>query len=295
VSAIALVTGMTLALTAGSSGAAQSDSRATEVSGNVTTCAGAGFPDSIQVGSPSNGNASDANVSGVVKTNAGTTNPGQGQEVDVTLLTGSVEIDAVIVKGGPNYNLYTNPTFLPPTLAPDQHYIAPLVGAGNVPTISHWFVCYTLTAPPETGSLRVTKVVGAPDGTPVTPLPTSYTATVTCTDPVDDVSAATNQVSVVTFGAGGGVGVAVPPLDGLDIGTVCTVVEDTTGFDAKTVVTYDPAGANTDGVEIPDSEVGVTVQITNDFSGVPIEVSPADVVNPPVAAAPIAASPAFTG
>jgi hypothetical protein len=104
-------------------------------------------------------------------------------------------------------------------------------------------------------------------------------------------------VSTVTFGAGGGIGTAVPALDNLDIGTVCVVVENGTGaFDPATKVIYHPEGANTDGVEIPDSDVGVTVQIENDFSGVPVEVSPADVVEAPAAApAAVAATPAFTG
>ena len=266
-----------------------SDSRATMVAGNVTTCAGAGFAGDIQVGSSSNGDAQDANVKGVVKTNAGTTQPGIGQEVDITLLNGSVVIDAVIVKGGPAYNKYSNSAVLPPALGPDQHYISPLNPGGNVPTISHWFVCYTIGAP-ASGSLQVSKVVAAPDGTPLTPLPTSYTALVTCDDHAQ-------TTSTVTFGAGGGIGVAVPPLTGLVIGTHCTVVEQgTAGFDPATTVTYTPVGANVaPGVMIPDSNVGVTVQITNDFSGVPVEVSPADGVVPPPVAQPLAVSPAFTG
>jgi hypothetical protein len=264
------------------------------VVGNVTTCTGAGFAGDIQVGSSSNGNASDANVSGVVKTNAGTTQPGVGQEVDITLLTGTVVVDAVVVKGGPAYNVYSNSAVLPPALSPDQHYISPLNPGGNVPTISHWFVCYHLGAPPEAGSLVLSKVVGAPDGTPLIPLPTSFTATVTCTPPADEVDAAAPLVSTVTFGGGGGIGTAVPALDNLDIGTVCVVDEDTTGFDPATLVSYDPAIAHTTGVVIPDSEVGVSVQITNDFSGV--ELLPAEVVKPPAEApAAIQAAPAFTG
>ena len=141
----------------------------------------------------------------------------------------------------------------------------------------------------------LSKVVGAPDGTPLIPLPTSFTATVTCTPPVDDeIDATAPLVSTVTFGGGGGIGTAVPALENLEIGTVCVVDEDTTGFDPATVVTYDPAIAHTTGVVIPDSEVGVSVQITNDFSGV--ELLPADVVKPPAEApAAVQAAPAFTG
>ena len=295
VSAVALAAGLTAGLTVVGAGAAPksdptpSDSRAKMVVGNATTCAGAGFAGSIQVGSSSNGNAQDANVKGVVKTNAGLTQTGTGQEVNITLLNGSVSIDAVIVKGGPAYNVYSNSSVLPPTLGPDQHYISPLNPGGNVPTISHWFVCYTI-GEPDSGTLQVSKVVAAPDGTPLTPLPTSYTALVTC----DDNPA---TISTVTFGAGGGIGVAVPPLTGLTIGTTCTVVEqDTDTFASGTVVTYDPADADTVGVTIPEGNVGVTVQITNDFSGVPVEVSPADVVvPPPVAPLPLVAAARFTG
>jgi hypothetical protein len=205
----------------------------------------------------------------------------------VALLNGTVTIDAVVVKGGPAYNVYTNQAFLPPTLPPDQHYISPFNGGGNVPAISHWFVCYSLSGPPEAGSIVVSKVVGAPDGTPVSPLPTSFTALVTC----DDVG---NTVSTVTFGAGGGIGTAVPPLDNLPIGTTCTVEEqDIDTFPVGTTVTYDPADADTNGVTIPDGEVGVTVQITNDFSGV--EVLPETVVNPPEVAPAVQAAPIFTG
>src|SRR6478609_260054 len=192
VGAIALVAGLTASVTLGAGAAANpqpSDSRATMVAGNVTTCAGAGLAGDIQVGSSSNGNASDANISGVVKANAGTTQPGVGQEVDITRIN-PVHIDVVVVKGGPAYNVYSNPAVLPPALGPDQHYISPLNPGGNVPTISHWFVCYHLGAPPEAGSLVLSKVVGAPDGTPITPLPGSFTATVTCTPPADLTAAA---------------------------------------------------------------------------------------------------------
>jgi hypothetical protein len=57
--------------------------------------------------------------------------------------------------------------------------ISPLDPGGNAPTISHWFVCCSLSAPRASGSIVVNEVVAAPDGTPVSPLPTSYTAIVT--------------------------------------------------------------------------------------------------------------------
>jgi hypothetical protein len=133
-----------------------------------------------------------------------------------------VIIDAVVVKGGPAYNLYTNATFLPPTLPPPQHYISPLNGGGNVPDLSHWFVCYHLGTPPPTGSLTVRKVVSV-DEKLATPLPTGYSALVNC----NDGNLAHQNVTVNLPGGDGGVG--TPQLTGIPPGTVCTVVEQGTG------------------------------------------------------------------
>jgi len=153
-----------------------SDPRATFVQGNVTTCAAAGFAASTQAGGHGGSSAADANVAGTVSPNAGTISPGQGQELNVTITGTGVVIDALVVKGGPAYNLYSDPAVLPPALPPTQHYISPRNGGGNIPAISHWFVRYHTTTPPPAGSLTVEKVVISPDGVPVTSLPTSFTA-----------------------------------------------------------------------------------------------------------------------
>ncbi|MGN6334072.1 MAG: hypothetical protein ACTHOD_20855, partial [Motilibacteraceae bacterium] len=59
-----------------------------------------------------------------------------GTEVDAKTLnvvnTGGFTITGVVVKGGHAYNIYRH------TLT---DLVAPLVGVGNIPTISHWFVC----------------------------------------------------------------------------------------------------------------------------------------------------------
>jgi hypothetical protein len=241
-----------------------SDPRATMVVGNVVTCAGAGFGGSTQMGSPTNASASDANVAGTVKTNAGSVQQGKGQEVDVAITGAGVVVDAVIVKGGPAYNVYSNAAVLPPALAPDQHYISPLNGGSNVPTISHWFVCYHLSTPPPVGSLTVTKIVIAPNGEPATPLPTSYSSIVNCND---GIPAHTN--ATVTFPGGGGEG--TPVLTGITNGSVCTVVEQNTGaFPSGTSVSYSPAGADSTGVTISGS-AAAQVAITNDFSAVAVQ------------------------
>src|SRR5262245_45786960 len=57
--------------------ATPSDSRATFVSGNVTTCGDVGFPNALQVGESHNASASDVNVAGTPAVNGGPTQPGQ--------------------------------------------------------------------------------------------------------------------------------------------------------------------------------------------------------------------------
>jgi hypothetical protein len=258
-----------------------SDSRATFHDGNVTTCAAIGFASDTQLPvSPDNANHSDANVSGVVKTNAGTIQNGVGQEVDITITGTNVLIDAVVVKGGNGYNEYTNPSVLPPQLPPDQHYIAPLNDGGNVPAISHWFVCYHLGSAEEHGSLLVAKTVVPPNGTPVSTLPSSFSANVVCND---------GTSATVTLPGNGGNG--TPVVTGILAGATCTVTE-TTALPSGSVVTYNPAGANTTGVTIT-ANTQVTVTITNDFAG--IQVAPANVVAPPVVAPPVVVQPALTG
>lgn len=232
--------------------AAPSDPRATFVPGNVTTCADVDLPNAIQMGSPSNTSAADPNVAGIVSPHAA-----GGQEVNIALLNGDAVIDAVVVKGGPAYNLYTNPAVLPPTLTAPQRYISPNNGGGEIPSISHWFVCYHLSGPPPpVGSISVTKtVIGLPGGLLLRVPPESYTALVDC----DNGDSAT-----VLFGPGGGQGTPTPALTDLPVGTVCTVVEqDPPGNGAS--VAYDPPGVDTIGVTIT-GQTAVEVGITNDYS-----------------------------
>jgi uncharacterized repeat protein (TIGR01451 family) len=144
----------------------QSDPRATFFSGNVTSCAGIGLPNDTQVGADNAGSASDGVVSGVVKTNAGSVQPGVGQEVDITA-TAAAAVDAVVVKGANGYNVYSNAAFLPPALQPDQHYIAPLNGGGNVPAVSHWFVCYQPVQLPALSIVKTADAASVSAGSPI--------------------------------------------------------------------------------------------------------------------------------
>jgi hypothetical protein len=234
-----------------------SDPRARFEPGNVSKCADAGFPNTIQFGSPNNSSVTGALLTGTVRDNAGPVQTGRGQELNITIHTaGTVVIDAVIVKGSDGYNVYSNPADLPPQLGPPQHYISPINNGGNVPDISHWFVCYHLATPPEAGSISLAKTVVAPNGVPVEDLPTSFRADVTCN----------SRSATVSFSAGGGSGTPSPALENLTAGTSCRVTEqDTASFPAGSVVSYSPSQT----VTIGGSE-GVTVTIINDFSGVAV-------------------------
>jgi hypothetical protein len=237
--------------------ASPSDPRARFVAGNVSKCADAGFPNTIQFGSPNNSSVTGPLLTGTVQANAGPVQTGRGQELNITIHTaGTVVIEAVIVKGSDGYNVYSNPADLPPQLGPPQHYISPINNGGNVPNISHWFVCYHLATPPEAGSISLAKTVVAPNGVPVEDLPTSFHAEVTCNGRSQEVS----------FSAGGGSGEPLPALSDLPVGTSCTVTEqDTTAFPEGSHVSYSPDRT----VTISGTE-GVTVTIINDFSGVAV-------------------------
>src|SRR5437870_1273670 len=104
VGAVALSAGSAVLLIRG--GAAQAQQ---SFSGNVTTCEQLGFGGSTQT-------TGDENV--------GATVSADGEFLDVTLLNGSVVIDAIVVKGGPGYNVYTS-------AGSGLH--APDVGNGNTP------------------------------------------------------------------------------------------------------------------------------------------------------------------
>lgn len=231
--------------------------------GNVATCAAAGFPGTVQMGSPSNTSASDGAVAGDVQPNGGVIQSGRGQELNVTITDPDVVIDAVLVKGSNGFNVYSDPTVVPPALPPPQHYISPLTDGANVPDISHWFVCYHLASPAAAGSLTVLKRVIAPDGVPVMPLPSTYSVVVNCE----------GQLPVVAvFGSGGGRSIDHAVIPGLPIGTTCIVAEATGGLPPGAVVTYDPAGADTTGVVVP-AGTGIAVLVTNDFSNVAVQTA----------------------
>ncbi|MBC9718670.1 hypothetical protein H9Y04_39705 [Streptomyces sp. TRM66268-LWL] len=266
VSALAgLVLGMAPAYAApGAPEPVPSDSRATFVEQNLTTCAQVGFPNDVQISGENNENSGDA----YVKATGTGSNPTKVQvEITPAGKLAGVVVDAVVVKGGPASNVYKAP-YLPPQLAAPQNYIAPRNSGGNVADISHYFVCYHFEQMPRgvEGELLVLKRVVYPQGRPVEPLPTSYTVVVTCTGP--DGGSATETL---TFSGGGGIGTTADGrhiLRNIPSGSTCTVVEQgTDSFPEGATVTYFPAAAPDPGISTDRVN---NVIITNDFSDVEV-------------------------
>jgi hypothetical protein len=147
-----------------SAGQSAEDPRATTVPGdNATTCLpdaqdDVSFAGSTQVGATGGGDAGDGNVSGV----------SDGQFLDVTILNPLVVIDAIIVKAGNAYNVYG------PEDAPFSDLRAPLTNGGQLPEISHWFICYHLSQSnggTTTTTTTATTATTATTGSPTTTAP----------------------------------------------------------------------------------------------------------------------------
>ncbi|HEX5404203.1 MAG TPA: hypothetical protein VFX16_18090 [Pseudonocardiaceae bacterium] len=115
------------------------DNRATAHAGNVTTCSAAGLP------------GKTITLPGLEDSS--------GTRVTITAsdIPAGDSIVAVVVKGGPGYNVYQGLTAWT-----DLH--SPLNVGGQIPTISHWFACVT-----NSGTTVTTTTTGATTTTTTTP------------------------------------------------------------------------------------------------------------------------------
>jgi hypothetical protein len=119
-----------------------SDGRAVFHDGNVTTCAEVGFPSSTQT-------EGDSNVKADVSDHAG-----GGEEVNVTIVGANIVIDAIVVKGGNGYNVYSSAV---PSMIP------PFNNGNQIPSISHFFICYHEGTTPNTPTTTTTTTTLAPE------------------------------------------------------------------------------------------------------------------------------------
>jgi hypothetical protein len=237
---------------------------------NVTTCAQVGFTGDTILGSSGNSQSngtvtSDSFFSVTISAFTGPDAADDAQKINVQQLQVGAVIDAVIVKGGNGYNQY-------PGNFTDM--IAPKNNGGNVPQISHWFLCYHTTEA-GVGSLQVTKTVVpfTGTGTPVAPIPTTFSVHVVCND-------GTNTTVQVAPGS-------PATINNIVEGSVCVVTETTVLPPGSGTPVYNPPTAATTGVTIAANQT-VSVGITNNFANVQVEAET-------VVATPVVVQPAFTG
>lgn len=171
-----LLTG-TLAMASPPSWTPQSgDARATAYAGNVTTCAEAGLPGST-VTLP---NLEDATGTYVTIT---------GDDIP----SGDT-ITAVVVKGGPGYNVYQASDL---GALPWKNLRSPTNVGGQIPQISHWFAC-------------VTKSASGSPGASGTPAPSDSTAPTGASSPGTINSTAPGSTSVTATPAAAAVHTTPP-------------------------------------------------------------------------------------
>lgn len=163
-------------LVVGHAGAAVS-SNPTQYTGNVTTCEDVGYPGSTQLeGAITSGNGGNSVISYTVTDN---------KYVTLTSVDVTVTIQVVVVKGGDHYNVYN------PAVVGMQ---SPLNGGGQVPNLSHWYVCYTVTPVTTTTAAEVTTTTA--EVTTTTAEATTTTAEVTTT--TAEVTTTTAEATTTT-------------------------------------------------------------------------------------------------
>ena len=166
--AASVVTG--LGVGSGSTGAS-----GTTYTGNVTSCAAAGYGSSLDSGflSQTDGSYSTAYMDYTIS--------GGDKTVNITSQAYNLLIHAIVVKGGPAYNVFT---------AAETDMTSPPNSNGVTPRISHWFVCYEML--PETTSTTTTTT------TTTTVAPSSTTTTTTTTTTEAPASTTTTTVAPTT-------------------------------------------------------------------------------------------------
>jgi hypothetical protein len=114
---------------------------------NATTCQQAGLDGSKLLGADKWNEASSSQIVATTK---------DQKYLSYTIIGTGVHISGVVVKGGNGYNIYRSQT---------KNLRAPDNKGGNVPNLSHWFICGTTSTQPPTeppSSESPTPVVAEP-------------------------------------------------------------------------------------------------------------------------------------
>lgn len=121
--------------------AADEDPRAVGREGNVVTCEAA-----VVSGVELKPGVDFTFTGGAVK---------DDKYVTITGVSAGVVVTGIVVKGGDAYNVYNPGLRSLPLLPPWENLRSPVNNGGQVPQLSHWFVCGT-KVPPSSGSSATT-------------------------------------------------------------------------------------------------------------------------------------------
>ncbi|WP_024874860.1 hypothetical protein [Saccharomonospora piscinae] len=122
---------------------AEEDPRAEVHEGNVTRCDAFGGGLLVSVGDEDQ----VENLPGLTFEGGDTASD---EYVAVTSVPEGIAVTAIVVKGGPGYNVYVPGERGLTSEAPWEDLRSPVNPGGKIPTISHWFVCGAEALPPTT-------------------------------------------------------------------------------------------------------------------------------------------------
>ena len=117
-----------------------------------------------------------------------------GQILTITAVDPGFVVTAIFVKGGADTNLYQPGLRGLPQDPPWINLISPLTGGGQLPRISHWFACGSVTPPTSDHGATTT----APTTTTTAPTTTTTAPTTTTTAPTTTTTAPTTTTTAPT-------------------------------------------------------------------------------------------------
>ncbi|TKG58709.1 hypothetical protein FCN18_37605 [Prauserella endophytica] len=183
----ALTAGLLVGSAVSASATAHEDPRAEIGEGNATTCEHAGLD-------------GDLIDKGVLTYEGGKHNV--DQYVTITDVPGNVTVTGIVVKGGDRHNVYEPGKRGLPTTPPWTDLRSPLNKGGNIPAISHWYVCGVETTTTTTTSTTTTETSTTETTTSETSTTTSESSSTETTTSESGDTATTTTTSSVAGGAG---------------------------------------------------------------------------------------------
>jgi len=181
--ALPLAIGLSLGAATAAHAAETDDPRATAYDGNAKTCADAGLSgDRIVQVDGENDYGTD-----LITYQGGALNG--DQYLDITAVDDGVEVTGIVVKGSNGYNVYVPGAKDLGETPPWEDLRSPLTDSGNVPQISHWYVCGSYTPPTSTTTTTDTTTTTE---TTTTTSETSATETTTASSTSEETTTETS-------------------------------------------------------------------------------------------------------